>query len=160
MLSKRKMCWKDDISNDTKSTSENRYSFNKTQEGHHRGVSPFLQLHYLDIICDFPLDYLHQVCLSAMKKLLLTWNRGPRAMCRISATQNEQVSANLINICKDIPREFTRKPRGLDEVEQWKRTEFRQFLLYTGTFVVKGILPQHNYDYFMALSVCILPCAF
>ena len=86
---------------------------NKTQEGHHRGVSPFLQLHNLDIIRDFPLD---------------------------------------------IPREFARKPRGLDEVERWKRTEFRQFLLYTGKSVVIGILPQHNYDYFMALSVamCIL----
>ena len=92
MLSKRKICWKDDISNDTKSTSENRYSFNETQEGHHRGVSLFLQLHNLDIIHDFPLDYLHQVCLGVMKKLLLTWNRGPRAMFRISATQNEQVS--------------------------------------------------------------------
>ena len=131
---------------------------NKTQEGHHRGVSPFLQLHNLDIIRDFPLDYLHQVCLSAPEKLLLTWNRGPRAMCRISATKNEQVSANLINIRKDIPRKFARRPRGLDEVEQWKITEFRQFLLYTGTFVVKGILRQHNYDYVMALSVamCIL----
>ena len=74
-------------------------------------------------------------------------------MCRISATQNEQVSANLINIRKDIPRELARKPRGLDEVEQWKRTEFRNFLLYTGKFVIKDILPQRNYDYFMALSV-------
>ena len=76
-------------------------------------------------------------------------------MCRISATQNEQVSVNLINIRKDIPREFARKPRRLDEVEWWKRTEFRQFLLYTGNFLVKGILPKHNYDYFMALSMAM-----
>ena len=141
MLSKRKICWKD-----------------YTQEVLHRGVSPFIKLHNLDMIRDFPLDYLHQVCLGVMKKLLLTWIRGPRAMCRMSATQNEQVSANLNNIRKDIPREFTRKPRGLDEVERWKGTEFRQFLLYTGTCVIKGVLPQHNYDHFMALSLamCIL----
>lgn len=39
------------------------------------------------------------------------------------------------------------------EYNQWKATEFRQFLLYTGPVVLQGCLPTRLYKNFMLLSV-------
>lgn len=51
-----------------------------------------------------------------------------------------------------IPTEFARRPRSLAERNRWKATEFRQFLLYTGPVVLKGVLQSQIYDNFMLLS--------
>lgn len=52
-----------------------------------------------------------------------------------------------------IPCDFSRKPRGLNEVARWKATEFRLFLLYTGPVVLKGILSNDCFLHFICLHV-------
>jgi hypothetical protein len=129
---------------------------NQTQEEHHKQdlQSPFLDLP-IDMVQDFPVDYMHQVCLGVMKKLLVTWMRVSRANNRLSSGQIAQISAKLVSLAHYIPREFARKPRSLEEVDRWKATEFRQFLLYTGQFALKGVLPHNLYKHFMCLCVAI-----
>ena len=107
------------------------------------------------MVQDFPVDYMHQVCLGVMKKLLLTWMRGPRANNRLSSGQIGQISTKLVSLAHYIPQEFARKPRGLEEVDRWKATEFRQFLVYTGQIALKGVLPNNLYKNFMCLCVAI-----
>lgn len=63
------------------------------------------------------------------------------------------VSDRLLALRKYIPSEFARRPRALDERCRWKATEFRQFLLYTGPVVLRGVLQPQIYDNFMLLSV-------
>lgn len=128
----------------------------QVQEEHHCGVSPFIALP-VDMIKSFPIDYMHQSCLGVMKRLLLIWMRGKKET-RLTTRHVDEISKKLLEIQPFVPREFVRKPRGLHDIDRWKATEFRQFLLYTGKLVLRGILKSDLYSHFMALSValCIL----
>jgi len=42
---------------------------------HHTGISPLKQLS-VGMVTQFPLDYMHLVCLGVMCKLLLLWLKG------------------------------------------------------------------------------------
>ena len=97
---------------------------------------------------------MHQVCLGVMKKMLLLWIRGKREV-RISARQVMEISNNLVCLKEFIPSCFARKPCGLDEIDRWKATEFRQFLLYTGAIALSGVLRDDLYHHFLCLSVAI-----
>jgi hypothetical protein len=123
-------------------------------EEHHKAVSPLCNLP-IDMVTTFPIDYMHQVCLGTMKRLLLTWMRCGKRDLRLSALQIEEISNRLLHIKKYIPDLFARKPRGLNEVDRWKATEFRQFLLYTGKIALKGILRNDLYRHFLCLNVAI-----
>lgn len=46
----------------------------------------------------------------------------------------DAINDNLKNIRNCIPIEFARKQRTFDDLDHWKATELRMFLLYTGTF--------------------------
>ena len=54
-----------------------------------------------------------------------------------------------------MPSEFARQPRSLNELERWKATEFRQFLLYTGPIALKGVVSPKLYQHFLSLSIAV-----
>jgi hypothetical protein len=125
----------------------------QTDKSHHVGVSPLLDLE-IGLVSDVVLDYMHLVCLGVVKKLLVCWKRGPLPH-REGRLFFESVSTKLVNLRKFIPSEFNRKTRTLLELEFWKATEFRTFLLYTGPFVLKGSLSLDKYHHFLCLSLAI-----
>jgi len=55
----------------------------------------------------------------------------------------------------DISKEFARKTRSILDMDRWKAVEFRQFLLYTGPVVLKGVLTESRYEHFMQLSIAL-----
>lgn len=118
----------------------------RTQIEHHLDNSPFEEVG-LGMVTQFPLDYMHMVCLGIVKKLLHLWIDK-----RIITPANLKIlSSNLIATRDYIPKEFARKCRALDELDRWKATEFRLFL-YVGIPLLKDILPQRYYIHFTALS--------
>ena len=56
-----------------------------------------------------------------------------------------------------LPKEFSnRKPKKPKHIlKSWKAHDFRQFLLYTGPVVLKNILSEELYHYFLKLHVSI-----
>jgi hypothetical protein len=68
---------------------------------------------------------------------------------RLGQNAIRQISASLDVFKKHIPKEFARKCRNLSEIDRWKATEFRQFLLYSGIVAMKGQVPEDYYDNFL-----------
>ncbi|CAN7940366.1 unnamed protein product [Ixodes hexagonus] len=122
---------------------------NRDDPYHHVGDSPFVQLG-VDMISVFPLDYMHLVCLGVMRRLLQTWVRGRGSL---KTAQQQKLNKRLKACAKAFSQHFQRKPRGVDEVDRWKATEFRTFLLYVGPVVLKGLLPDHQYEHFLLFHV-------
>lgn len=126
---------------------------NRTDEEHHKGVSPFVALN-IGTVTHFPLDYMHLECLGVTKRFLLLLMKGP-LKCRLSANSVKSISENLEALKNNVPSEFARKPRTIYEIDRWKATEYRQFLLYTGLVVLHGIVHPNIYQNFLLLHVGI-----
>lgn len=124
-----------------------------SDEDHHTGPSPLADLP-LGMVSNFPLDYMHLVCLGVMRRLLSLWMRGP-LKCRLSAREVQHISEAHCSLKVHVTREFARKPRSLRDLDRWKATEFRQFLLYTGPVVLAGRLPEAMYKNFLLLTVAL-----
>lgn len=132
----------------------------QTQEDHHIGRTILEKIPKLDLVDKIPLEYMHLILLGVVKRLLVgTWIFGSPPH-KLSSHQVNLMSTKLISLRMYIPCEFARKPRSLKEVKQFKATEYRQFLLYTGPIVLKGILDSTKYDHFVTLqtAIAILLC--
>ena len=126
---------------------------NNNDSNHQTQISPIQDLG-IGMVSQFVLDYMHLVCLGVVRRLINLWvpSRGSGVL---SMNIANVISDDLLSLKRLLPSEFSRKPRSLFEFRQWKATEFRQFLLYTGPVVLKGRLTQALYKNFMLLSVAI-----
>ncbi|KAK0155406.1 hypothetical protein N1851_002204 [Merluccius polli] len=128
----------------------------KQNEEHHQGPNPFQGLN-VGMVSQFPGDYMHSVCLGVVRKLLNIWLRGALKFRLPSSTVN-RMSDCLTGLRSYIPLEFARKPRILRDLDRWKATEFRMFLLYIGPVILTSYLDKNIYQNFMLLfsSIAIL----
>ena len=134
------------------STHRTDDKFNNQQyEMHQNARSPLIDAG-IQCITSFPLDYMHLVCLGVMKRILLFLKQGPKE-CKLSFRHISEISDSLESLAGQMPSEFARQPRSLSEIERWKATEFRQFLLYTGPLVLHGVLSNNVYNHFLMLTV-------
>ncbi|KAJ8018365.1 hypothetical protein HOLleu_43677 [Holothuria leucospilota] len=125
----------------------------KDDEDHHLGETPLTDLS-IGMVSAFPLDYMHLVCLGVMRRLLKIWTKGP-LRTRLGPRVVKEISNRLEALRPSVPLEFARKPRPLREVDRWKASEFRQFLLYSRPLVLLGKLPDEQYKNFLLFSVSL-----
>jgi hypothetical protein len=120
---------------------------------HQTQKSPLLMLN-IGLVSGFVLDYMHLACLGIVRRILFTWMKGPLKV-RLSARNVNIISQKLVAMRGYTPVEFNRKPRSLSELEHWKATELRQFVLYTAPVVLKSQLKKKVYQHFLCLSVIL-----
>lgn len=120
---------------------------------HHTDTSILTELP-IGMVSQFPLDYMHLVCLGNVRKVVSLWLQGPLTT-RLGPKDVAKLSDRLIGMKGLVVSEFARKPRAIKEFERWKATEFRQFLLYTGMVSLLDIIPKALYDNFMLLCCAI-----
>lgn len=109
-------------------------------EEHHIGKSPLSGL--VQMVSMFPTDYMHLCCLGVTRKLLNMWLKGKNLATRVPSKTVETISGQLIMLRSYMPCEFNRKPRGLSDIDRWKATELRSFMLYWGSCCLEGFPPQ------------------
>ena len=115
--------------------------------------SPLCEI-FFPCVSGFCLDYMHLVCLGVVRRILVFLRQGPRT-CKLSHQHISVISRKLIDLNGQLPSEFARQPRSLEELERWKATEFRQFLLYTGPVVLKGTVSADVYNHFLCLTIAV-----
>lgn len=119
----------------------------RLDDEHHKGNSPLLDLN-IGLVSSFTIDYMHAVCLGVMKKLLMCWISGGLHV-RLRAANIDILSEHMLFLRPYIPSEINRKPRSLQELSYWKATEFRNFLLYFGPFVLKDNIDISVIEHFL-----------
>lgn len=82
------------------------------------------------------------------------FKKGPPE-CGLSHRKVGEISTFLVSLSGKLPSEFAHQPRPLADLDWWKATELRQFLLYTGPVVLKKVLHRNVYEYFLCLTVAI-----
>ena len=123
----------------------------KLNPEHHRCETPLLDLN-IDLVKAFPHDYMHLVCLGVTRRLLSSWaGKNKYRNGRLASRDIVTLSTCLIESRKYWPSEFNRYPRSLLELDHWKATECRQFLLYLGPVFLKSILHKDLYKHFLLL---------
>lgn len=121
------------------------YEMMKTEEHHlSNSLSPLTGL--VNMVTQFPVDYMHTCCLGVTRRLIQMWMKGKNLRTRLPSQRILGISDRLVALRSFMPQEFARKPRSLREVDRWKATEFRQFMLYTGPVVLKGFVESEIYD--------------
>ncbi|XP_041917180.1 uncharacterized protein LOC121681489 [Alosa sapidissima] len=118
---------------------------------HHLHPSPLTGI--VLMVTQFPIDYMHLCCLGVTRKLILFWMKGKNLATRQPSRVITAISSKLIARRPHIPTEFARKPRELAEIDRWKATELRQFMVYSGPVVLKHILPREIFENFLLFSV-------
>ncbi|XP_031328823.1 uncharacterized protein LOC116159879 isoform X1 [Photinus pyralis] len=98
---------------------------------------------------------MHLICLGVMRKLLLLWCCG-KPSTKLAFQKISDISSLLKQCSPNVPLEFNRKPRGLNEIRRWKATEFRQFLLYTGPIVLQSNINRDRYINFLSLHIAVI----
>ncbi|OXA48678.1 hypothetical protein Fcan01_16170 [Folsomia candida] len=126
----------------------------KSDPQHHNEYS-FMEKTDLDLVKGSPGEYMHLVCLGIVRKILHLLTKGKKCPARLRPNQIEEISEKLVKLKKYIPHEFARKPRKLKDLDHWKATEFRQFILYTGPVVLKQTISKPLYQHFLSLHVAI-----
>ncbi|CAH0547083.1 unnamed protein product [Brassicogethes aeneus] len=92
----------------TNATKRSDDSFkSQIDEDHHLGTSPLVQLP-IGMVSNFPIDYMHNVCLGVVKKLLNSWTGGPLTI-RLRSDKVKELSSVLQRLSKFIPVEINRK---------------------------------------------------
>lgn len=136
-----------------------------SNEEHHVGVSPLLEISSFGLVSSIPLDYMHLCCLGIMKKILSFMIRGtlvPNSCgsIRLSRDQIERINRRMKIAAQWLSKDFSRIPLDLNDFKTYKATELRQIMLYTGPFIFKNIVSQPVYDNFLIFNIImrILSC--
>ena len=127
---------------------------------HHRESCP-LNVIDMDLVRDFPLDYMHLVLLGVVRRVIKMWfpdAKQKKHECfnvhAIRAGKIEVAINRIVRCGKSSPCEFQRRPRSFADLNYFKATEFRCIVLYLFPFVFfRLFVNPFVYDHFCLLVV-------
>lgn len=115
---------------------------------HKESVLEMLPINMIDM---FPLDYLHCVLLGVVLFILKFLRDTPMTL---SSNDFIEISRRIEKFKETQPVEFQRKIRSFgDNLGSMKGTEFRQYLLYVGPLLFKGIVEEEKIQNLLKLHI-------
>lgn len=129
---------------------------NQTNQQHHTGVSPLINITpHIDMVNDFCLDSMHLVYIGIVKKILDYWLNSNVKSVKLSNTMKNVLTNLLLQLKHQVPQDFQRTTRSLDDIAKFKATELQFILLYVGPIIFKQVLSEDVYRHFLLLHVGI-----
>jgi hypothetical protein len=107
-------------------------------------------LKYFDIIKDVDLDCMHGFALNICKHFLKLWFSEKHKSTKFSLYEHLDI-ANLIVLNFKYPHINTRNTRSLDNFDDWKASEFQNFMLIIAKPLLKKLMKREYYDH-----ICLL----
>lgn len=87
-----------------------------------------------------------------MKLLLEAWLFGSNPGTKISTSQRKYLRNTLLKLT-NVPDDFQRKEYDLDNLSNWKATQYRFFLHYSSVGCLRKVLRKDVYKHFMLFFV-------
>lgn len=121
-------------------------------------VSPMIIFDNFKLIDGFVIDYMHCVCLGAMKKLFEIWmaprkSTDSKLLKSIKPKHRYILNKRILNI-KPVS-EFKRKPRSIFDFKYYKAVEYLHMLLYYLPYAMKGLFDDKIVRHVCKLSYAI-----
>ncbi|CAH0559238.1 unnamed protein product [Brassicogethes aeneus] len=136
-------------------TDDDFLNFNdRNTDTYIKSKSPLLTIG-VNLVSQFVLDPMHLVHLGVMKRLLTYWLDGRRPY---KFSRNSIIHMNTIinsDIRGYVTSDFVRKLRSFAYMKRWKATEYRFFLLYVGTVILKDSVNLEVYKNFLLLHCAV-----
>ena len=85
-----------------------------------------------------PIDYMLSVCLGSIRSLYFYWKKFQM----LNAAGLDKMSQ--VHLSFFIPTIVNRPPQSFKEAKDWKASQWKCFLLYTGPIVLLDFLPAEN----------------
>lgn len=139
---------------ETNAQMRTNVSFRTRADENHHNQDTILEELDIDLVLQFVLDYMHLVLLGVTKKLLRMFTAGGIESL-LPTKCIEEINKLLEEIRKTQPSDFQRRIQLLNQLHNYKATEFRTFLLYAGPFVLRNVISKQKYDHYMLLNVAI-----
>ncbi|XP_058128449.1 uncharacterized protein LOC131292360 [Anopheles ziemanni] len=99
-------------------------------------------------------DRLHLIDLGVMRKLLQGWRAGVFLnVAKWSSDKAKEISTRLTKIV--LPSEIHRKFRTLNDIQNWKGSEYSSFLHYGSIVVLKNNVSKVVYEHFLLFYCAI-----
>ena len=86
----------------------------------------------VDIPDNVPIDWMHCVCEGIMKRQLFKRWSDPHYASSPYNPSGFTAELDEMFCSIKVPHDFTRKPRSIRELKNWKASEFRLFVLFAG----------------------------
>lgn len=111
---------------------------------HHKNITILTELN-IDLVAQFPLDYLHIVLLGVMKKFLKMLTQGT-IESQLHSRNINAINKRIKIIASSIPKEFQKHYLpSISKLHEYKASHYRTLLLYVGPFVFRDILGKEQY---------------
>lgn len=129
--------------------NDNDYRARVYDDYHH--CESVMEMLPIDMINDFPRDYLHCLLLGVERWVLQFIRDAPKTL---SSADFMVISRRIEKFNETQPVEFQHKLRSfIDSLGLMKGTEFRQYLLYIGPLLLRGIVDEEKISNLIVLQV-------